>query len=408
MSNNNNSTVTINGKLYNINTTTKLNLSGANLSSLPASIGNLKNLKELSLNNNELTSLPESIGNLKNLEYLNFYNNKLTSLPASICNLTNLKELSLSENNLISLPKRIGNLKKLFRLFMYGNELTSLPASIGNLTNLEMISMAYNELTSLPTSIGNLKNLVYIDLSYNNLTSLPESFKNLRSDIEITYNENTYNRNSFIPLFKPKRVSKNTELFNIAFSETTKISDIPKNKRVYIKKNSNVKNDGELRRLYNKNGMNRYMSTRNQARLHGNVFTKNNIEKLTNKNIVNKNVYLRNFKNRLINLPLNNLNDTVKKIKTNLPSNISQTDVNTIVRSMKPRVLQKIFNKLKNSPSNNRLRLMNSYKSKGLMNNNDIVVLQRKLKFIDNSNKSPPTTVRKGMNSNNVRKSPYI
>ena len=69
----------------------------------------------------------------------------------------------------------------------------------------------------------------------------------------------------------------------------------------------------------------------------------------------------------------------MNKIKKNLPSNVSQTEVNTTARSMKPQILNKIYNKLRNSPANTRARLMNSFKSKGLMNNNDIVVLTKKL-----------------------------
>ena len=407
-----------------------------NIVELPESIGKLINLEIIQLENNQLTSLPQSIGNLAYLTKLNVDKNHITSLPSSIGNLKNLETLFIGYNELSSLPESIGGLTKLLSFDSMANRLTSLPASIGNLKNLEMLTLSENALTSLPESIGSLTKLQSIDLMGNRLTSLPESigkltnldtlylskvaftslpetFKNLRSTITILYDGHHYRRNDFIRLFKKKRVSKNTELFNSEFSETTKISKIPTNKRVYIYKNSNVKNTGELRRLYNKNAMTAYMANRNEGRLHGNTFTKNNIEKLTNKNTVNKNVYLRNFKNRLINSPLNNWNDTVKKIKKNLPSNISHTEVNTIVRSMKPQVLQKIFNKLKNSPSNTRLRLMNNFKSKGLMNNTDIVALKKKLlgsNFVRNSQKSPPITTikRKRMNSNNVVKSPYI
>ena len=394
----------------------KLNVDKNYLSSLPSSIGNLKNLETLFLGYNKLSSLPSSIGNLTNVKELDLQYNDLTSLPASIGNLKNLEMLNLSENELTSLPESIGNLKNLASLFLFGTKLTSLPESVGSLTKLQSLDLMGNRLSSLPESIGKLTNLDTLYLSKGTFTSLPETFKNLRSTIIILYDGHHYRRNEFIKLFKPhkpKRVSKNTELFNSEFSETTKISKIPTNKRVYIYKNSNVKNTGELRRLYNKNAMTAYMANRNEGRLHGNTFTKNNIEKLTNKNTVNKNVYLRNFKNRLINSPLNNWNDTVKKIKKNLPSNISHTEVNTIVRSMKPQVLQKIFNKLKNSPSNTRLRLMNNFKSKGLMNNTDIVALKKKLlgsNFVRNSQKSPPITTikRKRMNSNNAVKSPYI
>ncbi|QIG59941.1 hypothetical protein [Dishui Lake phycodnavirus 4] len=137
---------------------------------------------------------------------------------------------------------------------------------------------------------------------------------------------------------RPRKITKNTELFNRNFSETTKISTIPTNKRVYINKPSNVKKNGELRRVYNKTAMNRFMASKEHGRLHGNIFTKENIKNITARNTVNKNVYLRNIKNRLINSNLNTFNATVNKIKTNLPSNISKTEVNTIARSIKPKV----------------------------------------------------------------------
>jgi len=405
MSNNNRNSVVIMGKSYNINTTTKLDLSQNNLTSLPESIGRLTNLQELNLESNKLTSLPESIGRLTNLEFLYLIGNRLTSLPESIGRLTNLvsiqlrqnnltslpesigrltklEMLELSQNNLTSLPESIGRLTNLKHLYLYDNNLTSLPDSIGKLTNLEELHLDYNKLTTLPESFGKLTKLERLCLKNNNLRSLPESFKNLRSDIEIEYNSKIYDRNKFIALFrpnKPKRVSKNTELFNRTISNIKKISNIPKNKRVYINTNSNVKNNGELRRLYNKNGINQYMNDRTVGRLHGGEFRMNNVKKLTNKNIVNKNVYFGNIKSRLMNSSLNNFNTTVERIKTNLPSNVNKSEVNKIVRKMKPQVLQKIFNKLKNSPSNNRVRLMNTMKNRGLMNQNDITLMKKKL-----------------------------
>jgi len=398
MSNNNRNSVVILGKRYNINTTTRLDLKTNKLTSLPESFGRLTKLEYLNLGDNKLTFLPESIGKLTKLEFLKLdvnELNELTSLPESFGKLTNLKVLNLEYNKLTSLPNLIGNLKNLKILYLNGNNLTSLPESIGNLTKLETLEL-----------IG------------NNLTFLPESFKNLRYDLYIIYNNKEYTRNEFVTLFRPnrpnisKRISKNTELFNSAISKTNKLP--LKIKRVYINIKSNVKNNGELRRLYNKNGITQYMKGRTRGRLHGGNFGMNNVKHLTNKNIVNKNVYLRNIKSRLMNSSLNNFNQTVERIKSNLPSNINRNDVNTMVRKMKPQVLQKIFNKLKNSPSNNRVRIMNTMKNRGLINQNDITVIKKKLlgsNFVRNSKKPPSTkitrTVNK-MNHNNVRKSPYI
>ena len=96
-------------------------------------------------------------------------------------------------------------------------------------------------------------------------------------------------------------------------------------------------------------------------------------------NKFNKNVYLRNIEVRLQNLSLNNFNQTVERIKNNLPSNIKKNDVNNMVRSMKSQLLQKIFNKLENSPPNNRVRIMNTMKNRGFMNNADIIAMRRNL-----------------------------
>jgi Leucine-rich repeat (LRR) protein len=355
MSNNNRNSVVILGKRYNINTTTKLNLERKNLSSLPESIGKLTKLQHFELGDNNLRSLPDWIGRLKNLRGLSLYGNNLTSLPESFGRLTKLEKLVLNQN-----------------------ELTSLPESIGNLTNLEKLDLGWNKLTSLPESFGRLTNLRELWSNENKLTSLPESFKNLRSDIEIKYNYRRYTRDEFIKLFIRRRVSKNTELFNRTISKTNKLP--PKNKRVYINTPTNVKPNGELRRLYNKNGINQYMNDKNVGRLSGGHFRKSNVKNLKNTNTVNKNVYLRNIKSRLQNsTTLNNLKQTVERIKTNLPSNVKKNDVNNMVHNMKPQILQKIFNKLKNSPPNNRVRIMNTMDNRGFMNQNDITAMKKKL-----------------------------
>jgi len=205
----------------------------------------------------------------------------------------------------------------------------------------------------------------------------------LNPNVKIVFSDGrVYNKNALFRVFQPyklKRISKNTQLFNKEISNTNKISNIPKNKRAYLNINSNVKNNGELRRLYNKNGINQYMNGRREGRLHGGSFTKNNVKIIKNINSVNKNVYLRNIKVRLQNSTLNNLRDNVNRIKNNLPSNVSRNDVNNVFRNMKPFIINKIFNKLKNSPSNNRVRIMNAMKNKGFMNNSDINTMKKRL-----------------------------
>ena len=344
--------VIIIGDKYNINNTEELYLRNKGLTSLPDNIEKLTELRELDLRKNQLKDLPERIGKLTNLEILNLDGNQLTSLPDNIGKLTNLEVLVLVSNQLTSLPERIGKLTNLLTLDLRKNQLTSLPERIGKLTNLEILNLDGNKLKDLPESIKKLQNT------------------------KILYNKTYNNGNEFFKHFysmkRRVRVSSGTELFTNTFNATNKISNIPPIRRVYINKNSNVKNNGELRRLYNINGITEYMRGRTFGQLHGNKFNMNNVKQLNNTNIVNKNVYLRNIRLRLSNTPLNSLMSKVVNIKNSLPSNVSRNDVNVLFRNLKPKILNKIRNKLKNSPSNNRARIINTMKNRGIINNTDI------------------------------------
>jgi len=347
------------------------------LTHLPASIGNLVNLERLILRTNILTRLPASIGNLRNLENLELNNNKLTTLPASIGNLTKLRTLDLSGNKLTTLPTSIGKLRNLEDLNLYLNKLTTLPESIGKLTELEYLNLSDNKLTTLPESIGNLKKLKEISLDL--LKSLPNSFATLSPNMRVVHRFKyggfvVYKTAEFLTRYK-RLITKNTELFNANFMPTTRISNIPPNKRVFINRISNVTENGKLRRVYNRNSISAALRRGGgRVRLHGGEFTRNNVEYIGIN--ANKNVYLRNIKNRLLNAPLNNYAPLIRKIKSNLPANVSRNDVNAIVRNIKPQLMTKIGNKLKITPPGKRANALNTYKYTGLINQNDVKKLQ--------------------------------
>jgi Leucine-rich repeat (LRR) protein len=300
-----------------------------------------------------------------------------------------LSSLCLTGNKLTELPGSIKHLRYLRTLQLGYNKLSKLPRWIEGLKNLESLILTKNQFTSLPESIGSLTNLKELGLSGNNIESIPNNFKKLRPDIKIYYKRKQYTRHEFMELFKivKTRVSSNTDIFNKEFSITNKISNVRKNRLSYIKKNLNP--NGTLKRVYSSNSLNRYMKDRNKGRLHGGTFSSNNIRKLTNKSTINKNVYLRNINIRLRNSSLNNFENTVERIKTNLPSNVSQTDVNDVIRSMKPYIFNKIVNKLKKSPSNNRVSIIKIMKKRGLINNSDI----KKLNIGDRGHYNINTTI---------------
>ena len=170
------------GQLTNL---TCLSLFENSLSSLLPEIGQLTNLTELDFRENSLSILPPEIGQLTNLAYLSFDNNSLSSLPPEIGQLTNLACLSLDNNSLSSLPSEIGQLTNLSELFLGGNSLSSLPSEIGQLTNLAYLSLDYNGLSSLPPGIGQLTNLARLHLYGNPLPIPPEVIKRYKEPSSI-------------------------------------------------------------------------------------------------------------------------------------------------------------------------------------------------------------------------------
>ncbi|MBW4569993.1 MAG: leucine-rich repeat domain-containing protein [Tolypothrix carrinoi HA7290-LM1] len=152
---------------------------GNNLSVLPAEIGLLNHLEELQIVANNLTSLPNEFGQLTNLQTLNLSRNQLSSLPQEIVQLTNLQTLDLSSNQLSSLPQEIVQLANLQSLYLSGNQLSSLPKEIVQLANLQSLYLSRNQLNSLPKEIVQLTNLQTLSLSDNQLSSLPQEFGQL-------------------------------------------------------------------------------------------------------------------------------------------------------------------------------------------------------------------------------------
>jgi hypothetical protein len=345
-------------RIGTLTTLTRLRLGENKLASLPESLGKLTKLTELDLMHNQLVSLPESLGKLTKLKTLELGPNKLTKLPESIGTLVSLRTLQVHWNALTEIPESIGNLRNLDSLNLNENALTKLPESIGNLQKLEYLMVRGNRLTSLPESIGRLKKLEELHLKGNTLRSVPESVRQLTARIYY---------DGAIPFRTQRniRVNNTTNVFNRSFMEA-RLSNVPPNRRAFINKETNVKNNGTLRRIYNINGLAAFMKDRQTARLHGGPFTRNNITRLMNvPHKVNRSAYLRNIKNRLANTSLNNTRGVIDALKNNLPGNVTRTDINRVVSAVVP---QKIANRLRTTPEANRARLINRFKSMGLMN----------------------------------------
>lgn len=348
------------------------------LTSVPSSIGKLTRLKELGLGRNQLTSLPDSMGKLTRLTMVRLNNNKVSSLPASIGDLARLRKLILNDNALTRLPERFVTLVNLEDLYLHDNKLTSLPESFGNLVKLEYLNIGYNKLTTLPESIGNLKDLRYLDLTSNAFTSLPNGLTRLSRTLSIVFNKKRYSVEGFLSVFKAPtkrnavRINNLTNVFDGSIMEA-RLSNVPMNKRAFINNASNVKTNGTLRRVYNIDGLKGYMRGKMSGRLHGGTFTPNKITLLRNvPHVVNKSAYLRNIKNRLTNTYVKNMSGVIQATKSALPSNVTKTDVNRLAKNV-------VCQRIANTPVNNRNRVINTYRSWGLLTNEDVNKYRRTL-----------------------------
>ena len=160
---------------------------------------------------------------------------------------------------------------------------------------------------------------------------------------------------------KKVKVNKNTELITKNLMQTKSISNIKPERRVYINKKSNVKNNKTLIRLYDKKGIHKYLMGKFRRRLninegstitikkikeslHGEPFTINNVKAFrngvnnVNQEVKNRNAFLRrvkqDIKNKIKNNKKININHEVERYKKNRPNGTTINDITNIIRNL--------------------------------------------------------------------------
>jgi len=151
-----------------------LDLSGNQLSDLPADLHRFKKLKRLFLTSNNFNHIPEVLSLCPALVMVSFKGNKLTDF-AEACLPEHLEWLILTDNQLTALPDDFGRYKKLRKVAMAGNQLSSLPDSMQQCRELGLLRLSLNQFESFPDWLFELPKLAWLALGANPACPVPEA-----------------------------------------------------------------------------------------------------------------------------------------------------------------------------------------------------------------------------------------
>jgi hypothetical protein len=148
-----------------------LDLSGNQLTELPADLHRLKHLKVLFCSNNPFTRLPECLGQCEALFFVGFKACQIVEVPASALP-PNVRSLVLTDNRIETLPDAIGGCAQLQKLMLAGNRLRQLPESLAGCQRLELLRIAVNQLHELPRWLLEMPALAWLAFAGNPLNDI--------------------------------------------------------------------------------------------------------------------------------------------------------------------------------------------------------------------------------------------
>jgi internalin A len=160
---------------------TKLDLSGQELTELPAAIGKLTQLETLILGKvtgwrqqdgkytpilatNQLRTLPPALKKLEHLQALNLSANPWSGIPEVVFELPSLTSLTLAATELLEIPQSIMQLHSLAQLDLSDNQISEIPESIAQLTQLTRLHLGNNQISEIPKAIAQLTQLTQLSL----------------------------------------------------------------------------------------------------------------------------------------------------------------------------------------------------------------------------------------------------
>ncbi len=151
-----------------------LNLSGNQLTALPADLPRLRKLNVLFCSDNPFTEVPEVLGECAGLEMVGFKANRIQHVPAASLP-PQLRWLILSDNHVATLPTQLGERPRLQKLMLAGNRLSALPDSLSACANLQLLRIAANRFEQLPTWLMQLPALAWLAFAGNPVSDASEA-----------------------------------------------------------------------------------------------------------------------------------------------------------------------------------------------------------------------------------------
>ena len=151
-----------------------LDLSGNQLSALPADFARLHQLRVLFASDNAFTELPAVLGRCPKLSMIGFKANRIGQVSAGALPV-GLRWLILTDNQVEWLPPAIGQCHSLQKLMLAGNRLQSLPAELAQCRQLELLRLSANPLTVLPDGLLHLPRLSWLAFSGTPLVRAQET-----------------------------------------------------------------------------------------------------------------------------------------------------------------------------------------------------------------------------------------
>jgi hypothetical protein len=148
-----------------------LDLSGNQLTELPADLHRLTRLRVLFCSDNPFTRLPECIGACEQLFFVGFKACRIVDVPAQALP-PKLRSLVLTDNRIETLPDAIGECAHLQKLMLAGNRLKRLPASLARCKRLELLRIAVNDLHELPSWLLEMPALAWLAFAGNPLDDI--------------------------------------------------------------------------------------------------------------------------------------------------------------------------------------------------------------------------------------------